>query len=116
MAGASAELLHHLEVSSRTFLISDATLPDNPIVYVSPSFCRLTGYSERECIGRNCRFLQGPGTDPRTRGFMRSALIAGRECSCILLNFSKQGRPFWNYLYISPLLDVGGKVRNFVGV
>ena len=50
--------------SSTGIVISDATQPDQPLAYVNPAFCNLTGYAEAECLGRNCRFLQGPETDP----------------------------------------------------
>ena len=53
--------------STNGIIITDAGQPDNPIVYVNPAFERLTGYSAEELIGRNCRFLQGPDTEPATQ-------------------------------------------------
>ena len=53
--------------------IADANLPDMPIVYVNEAFCRITGYTRDEVVGRNCRFLQGPDTDPSAVDRLRSA-------------------------------------------
>ena len=56
-------LMESLIHSQQNFVLSDPSLPDNPIVYCSEGFCNLTGYQRSEVLGRNCRFLQGPGTD-----------------------------------------------------
>jgi PAS domain S-box-containing protein len=97
-------------------LITDPCQPDNPIIYASPGFQRLTGYSTAEVIGRNCRFLQGKDTDPAAIGRIRDATRECRACTVELLNYSKDGTPFWNNLSISPVLDSGGTVTHFVGV
>jgi PAS domain S-box-containing protein len=86
-------------------LITDPRQPDNPIVFVNEAFLRLTGYTRGEVMGRNCRFLQGPDTAPEAVGRIRDA-VAGREDIAIdLLNYKKDGTPFWNALYISPVTD-----------
>jgi PAS domain S-box-containing protein len=59
-------------------VVSDPNLPDGPIVYANPAFFRLTGYGPAEVIGRNCRFLQGPGTDPRHVHAIRRAIAERR--------------------------------------
>ena len=56
-----------VQAAMEGIIITDPLQPDNPIIYVSPGFERLTGYSASEILGRNCRFLQGPDTDPDAR-------------------------------------------------
>ena len=96
-------------------VITDATLPDNPIVYASPGFERLTGYAEAEVVGRNCRLLQGKDTDPRAVATVREAVRDALPCQVELLNYRKDGTPFWNELHLSPVTDDAGRLTNFVG-
>jgi PAS domain S-box-containing protein len=96
-------------------VISDPSLPDNPLIFVSEEFERQTGYPAAEALGRNCRFLQGPGTDPRAVAAIHAALDAGTEITVDILNYRRDGRPFWNRLRIRPLLDASGRVRYFAG-
>ena len=97
-------------------IIADARRPDIPIVYANPAFLLLTGYSEEEVLGRNCRFLQGADTDPAAVTEIREALRAGELCRVPLLNYRKDHTPFWNDLVISPMRDEAGAVTHFVGV
>ncbi len=97
-------------------LITDASLPDNPVIYVNPAFERLTGYSAEEAIGRNCRFLQGSETDRETVGRIREAVGVQQEINVILLNYKKDGTPFWSDLTITPVRDDDGNVTHFIGV
>jgi PAS domain S-box-containing protein len=96
--------------------ISDPSQPDNPLVYVNSAFCRLTGYDNSEVLGRNCRFLQGEGTDPQQLQILRSALLEVRPCVVELLNYRRDGSPFWNSLSLSPVTDDAGQLRYFIGV
>ena len=96
--------------------ISDPSLPDNPLIYVNRGFERLTGYSARSVLGRNCRFLQGPDTDPKTAQAIRYAIANERECTVEILNYRKDGRKFWNRLTITPVRDASGRTTNFIGV
>jgi len=105
-----------LHAVSQGIVIADAAKPDNPIIFASAGFLQLTGYQEDEVVGRNCRFLQGKGTDPETVSEIRSAVAAGRRCSVELLNYRKDGVPFWSHLTISPVSDSTGNVTHFVGV
>ena len=99
-----------------SFTITDPHLPDHPLVWVNPSFTRLTGYRFDEVVGRNCRFLQGPNTDPAAVARLGAALRARRPITEVLLNHRRDGTAFWNQLSVSPVLDAAGEVVNFVGV
>ncbi|GAC1578205.1 MAG: hypothetical protein NVS3B20_09420 [Polyangiales bacterium] len=105
-----------IQAVSQGILITDPTKVDNPIVYASPGFARLTGYECREVVDRNCRFLQGAGTDAEAVAEIRDAIRAGSSVTVELLNFRKDGTPFWNNCAISPVRDAAGAVTNFVGV
>lgn len=96
--------------------IADACLPDNPLIYANAGFERLTGYPVSEVLGRNCRFLQGPGTDPEAVAALRTAVREKRAVTVQLLNYRKDGTPFWNRLSITPVLDASGAVTHFIGV
>lgn len=102
--------------ATQGILITDSALADHPIVYVSPGFERLTGYASDEVVGRNCRFLQGPDTDPETKARLRQALRAEEPCTVEILNYRKDGSPFWNELSISPVRDPSGRLTHYVGV
>lgn len=94
--------------------VSDPTLPDNPIIYVNPAFEALTGYTAAEIIGRNCRFLQGPNTDPDDIACIRTAVAERRRVTLDLLNYRRNGSPFWNRLMVTPVFaDKPDTVRYF---
>ena len=99
-----------------TFTISDPRRPDDPLLWVTPSFGRLTGYPAEEVLGRNCRFLQGPATDPDAVAEIRAALRAQRPVTTTLLNYRKDGTAFWNQLSLSPVFDGHRQLVSFVGV
>jgi PAS domain S-box-containing protein len=96
--------------------ISDCTLPGNPIIYANEGFERITGYSVADVLGRNCRFLQGEDTDPEAIEEIRRGLRENRELTVEILNYRKDGTPFWNRLSIDPVLDSDGRVTNFIGI
>jgi diguanylate cyclase (GGDEF)-like protein/PAS domain S-box-containing protein len=94
----------------------DATQPGFPITYVSPGFELLTGYGSREVLGRNCKLLQGPDTDPRSAAVLGQAVAAGREAYATLLNYRSDGTPFWNEVSIAAQRDEAGNVVQYLGV
>jgi PAS domain S-box-containing protein len=102
--------------SSNGIVITDPNAPDDPIVYVNPAFERISGYAAEEVEGRNCRFLQGEDRDQPALDELRGALREERECRVVLKNYRKDGTPFWNELYVSPVQDEEGKLTNFVGI
>jgi PAS domain S-box-containing protein len=96
-------------------VFSDPSLTDNPMVYVSEEFEQQTGYSADEAIGRNCRFLQGPGTDPEAVEAIRHALRARTRFTIDILNYRKDGTLFLNRLRIRPIFDQRGNLQFFAG-
>ncbi|MCV2360954.1 PAS domain S-box protein [Paucibacter sp. TC2R-5] len=93
--------------------ISDA---DGRMVAVNAAFVAITGYGEAELLGRSGRMLQGPGTDPQTAADIQAAFLSQSEYAGEILNYRKDGTPFWNALTISPVKDEQGQLTHFVGV
>ena len=91
-------------------LITDPRQPDNPIVFVNDAFGRLTGYTREETLGRNCRFLQGPGTNAEDIDRIRQAIADLVPIEVELLNYKKDGSIFWNRVLVSPVFDGGEPV------
>jgi PAS domain S-box-containing protein len=104
-----------LDEAPAGLVITDPDRDDNPVVYANRQFETLTGYDGSEVVGRNCRFLQGAGTDPETRGRLRDAIEARQPVSVDIRNYRKDGQEFWNRLDVSPVRDDDGVVTNFVG-
>lgn len=105
-----------LSATAEGITIADARRPGHPLIYVNAGFARLTGYAREDVLGQNCRFLQGAGTDANTVAEIRDALTAARECTVEILNYRKDGTPFWNRLSITPVRDHDGEVTHFIGV
>ncbi|KAL2592437.1 hypothetical protein AAZV13_12G067100 [Glycine max] len=112
----SEDLRDALSAFQQTFVVSDATKPDYPIMYASAGFFKMTGYTSKEVIGRNCRFMQGADTDPDDVAKIREALQSGSTYCGRLLNYKKDGTPFWNLLTIAPIKDDDGRVLKFIGM
>lgn len=113
---ADFQLMQALTLAQQNFVVTDPSLPDNPIVFASQGFYKLTGYTPTEVIGRNCRFLQGPSTDPASVAVIRQAVDEGRDAAVCLVNYKKDGTPFWNQFFVAPLRGIDGNVVNYVGV
>lgn len=105
-----------IQAVSQGILITDPNQHDDPIIYASPGFERITGYSEQEVLGRNCRFLQGEGTTPEAATVIQEAIREGRECSVEILNYRKDGTEFWNALFVTPVRDEDHRLAYFVCV
>ncbi|GAA5937373.1 uncharacterized protein JCM15063_002886 [Sporobolomyces koalae] len=97
------------------FVLSNPKLHDCPIVLSSPAFSALTGYTQDEIVGRNCRFLQGESTDPESVNEVRTAIREQRPVTQLLLNYDKTGAPFFNLLCIVPLFSPSGELIYFIG-
>jgi PAS domain S-box-containing protein len=96
-------------------VISDATSPDEPLVYVNPAFETLTGYTADEVIGRQCSFLQGNDRDQVARKAISAGLAAKRHVRAVLRNCRKDGSLFYNELFVDPIFDQDGTVTHFIG-
>lgn len=97
-------------------VLAAAADPGFPIVYANAGFARLTGYTVDEVLGRNCRFLQGEGTDPAAVARISRALAGAEPCRLVLRNFRKDGTPFWNELALSPVRDGEGRCTHVIGI
>eukprot|EP00584_Thalassiosira_punctigera_P013962 CAMPEP_0172554842 /NCGR_PEP_ID=MMETSP1067-20121228/56666_1 /TAXON_ID=265564 ORGANISM="Thalassiosira punctigera, Strain Tpunct2005C2" /NCGR_SAMPLE_ID=MMETSP1067 /ASSEMBLY_ACC=CAM_ASM_000444 /LENGTH=588 /DNA_ID=CAMNT_0013343289 /DNA_START=259 /DNA_END=2025 /DNA_ORIENTATION=+ len=109
-------LIESLTSGQQNFVLSDPRLPDNPIVFASPGFYELTGYTREQVLGRNCRFLQGAGTDRKCVDVIRTAVANGTDATVCLLNYKADGTPFWNQLFVAALRDADNCIVNYVGV
>ncbi len=96
--------------------VADARLPDMPLTYVNPAFEAMTGYGMEEVVGKNCRFLQGSEHDQPAVALLRNAIRDERESSTIVQNFRKDGTPFWNELFLSPIRNRAGELTHIVGI
>lgn len=113
---ADARLVNVIQASHRSFLITNPALPDNPIVFASRGFFELTGYNPSQVLGRNCRFLQGPGTDRRQVDVIKKGIASGVDTAVCLLNYRADGSSFYNQLFIAALRDSNKKIINYIGV
>ena len=111
----AAKLFASIEVSPIATVITNPRLPDNPVVAANRAFSDLTGYPAAEIVGRNCRFLAGPDTEPWQTQSVRDAIRARRPMLAELLNYRRDGTPFRNALIIAPLFDGEGELAWFIG-
>merc|ERR1711988_690628 len=97
-------------------VISDMSIAGNPMIYVNKEFCRVTGYAKHEVQGRNCRFLQGPQTEPASVAVIQDTLRRGVDCHVRITNYRKSGETFQNLLTMRPVHDTNGVYRFCIGV
>jgi PAS domain S-box-containing protein len=105
-----------LAATAEGITIADLRQPDQPLIYANKGFERLTLYPIAEILGRNCRFLQGPDSDPQVVETIRTAIKDRRECVVELLNYRKDGKPFWNRLSLTPVRGESGETTHYIGV
>ena len=115
MPSADSQLLDSIGLSPIATVISNPRRPDNPLEVANAAFCALTGYSEGEIVGRNCRFLAGEATEPWLTDRLRDG-IAGRKAVLVdILNYRRDGSAFRNAVLITPLFDAEGELAWFLG-
>jgi len=102
-----------IEMTRMPMILTDPNLPDNPIVFANRAFQDLTGYKEDEIVGRNCRFLQGAQTSRDAVRELREAVQEKRAISLDILNYKRDGTPFWNGVFIAPVHDKSGELLYF---
>ncbi len=104
-----------IEMTRMPMIVTDPNISDNPIVFANQAFLNTTGYAMEEVVGRNCRFLQGEGTDPEAVAAIRRAVEQKTDLAVEMQNYRKDGTMFWNALFISPIFDRDGNALYFFG-
>ncbi|MFC0409138.1 ATP-binding protein [Roseomonas elaeocarpi] len=102
-----------VEMTRMPMILADPRQDDCPIVFANNAFLDLTGYEEAEVLNRNCRFLQGAGTDPSSVTQLRDAIRERRPIALEILNYRRDGTPFWNAIFMGPVFDQGGELIYF---
>ncbi|WP_443971347.1 histidine kinase famiy protein [Sphingobium sp. CR28] len=102
-----------IEMTRMPMILTDPHQPDNPIVFANKAFLDLTLYEESEVIGRNCRFLQGAQTDREQIAELRQAVKNRESIALEILNYRRDGSPFWNAVFIGPVYNVSGELLYF---
>ncbi len=108
-------ILDMIETSATAAVISNPRLPDNPIIACNAAFLALTGYSQGEVLGRNCRFLSGPATEPELSETLRAGIRSRQPVMVEILNYRKDGSSFRNAVMVAPIFDAEGEVEYFLG-
>ena len=114
-AGMSDLLARAVDGGVSGVVVVDAQAEDHPMLYVNATFEQMTGYTAAEVVGRNCRLLQGQGTDAATVRALSLAIRGGREHRAVVRNYRKDGTPWWNELHLSPVRDQDGRLTHYLG-
>ena len=115
MPEVNEKLLETIALSPIATVVSNPRLADNPLEVANAAFCDLTGYSESEVVGRNCRFLAGEATEPWVTDQIRAAIGSRRPVLVDILNYRQDGTPFRNGVLVTPLFDEDGELAWFLG-
>lgn len=105
-----------LQATDVSIVITDALQAGAPIIWVNDAFTRTTGYPASDVVGRNPNVLHGPGTDRQQSALLGKAVVAGRSATVTVLNYRRDGAPFWNQVSVSPVQDADGRITHWVGM
>jgi PAS domain S-box-containing protein len=108
-------LVETVGLSPIATVLSNPRKSDNPLEVCNQAFCDLTGYSEPEILGRNCRFLSGAATEPWLTERIREGVRNRKSVLVDILNYKKDGTPFRNAVLVTPLFDSNGELSWFLG-
>lgn len=108
--------LKALNSANSGIIITDNIQPDNPIIYCNKAFETISGYKRNEIIGHNCRFLQLQDRMQPERNELKEAIKNGKECRVEIRNYRKNGKLFWNELFVSPVKNDKDEITHFIGV
>jgi PAS domain S-box-containing protein len=114
-ASGQSSLIDAIGISPIAMVVSNPRRADNPLEAVNDAFCQLTGYSEDEIVGRNCRFLTGTRTDPATTALISAAIGRRRPILADIVNYRRDGTAFRNGVMITPLFGDDGELEWFLG-
>ena len=115
MPDVNERLLETIDLSPIATVVSNPRRADNPLEVANAAFCDLTGYSESDVVGRNCRFLAGEATEPWVTDQIRTAIASRRPVLVDILNYRRDGSPFRNGVLVTPLFDDEGQLAWFLG-
>jgi len=96
-----------IETGPIAAVISDPQ-PANPIIECNRAFEAMTDYSRAEIVGRNCRFLSGPETEPALTEEIKVAVRERRPMLAEILNYKKDGTAFRNAVLVAPIFGDDG--------
>ena len=105
-----------LDTTVNGITLSDPSKEDNPIVYANAAFEKISGYSSEETIGKNCRFLQGKDKNQAHVKNIKEAVAERRPIRTDIINYTKDGKLFYNELSISPIYNQAGDLIYFLGI
>lgn len=109
-------LAQAIEAAPIGISIADAKQQGFPLTYVNQGFLNITGYRRKDVLGRNCQFLQGPETSEKSVELIRQTIQQQQTVVVELVNYRKNGEPFWNILHLSPIFDEQGELVAFIGI
>jgi len=125
--GTAKDITHQKRLEEETRLRSAVfeQIPDGcviveatseKVIYLNAAFTKITGYTVSDIPGKKLSFLQGADTDPNTVSQIREAIAQKQLFQGEILNYKKDGTPFWNLMQISPIKDTQGVVTHYVGI
>lgn len=97
------------------FCMTDPNEDDDPMVFITDGLAAVTGFRIEELISRNCRMFQGAGTRGSCVDRMRDSLSKRDEFTELVLNYTKDGRVYWNLLFVARLVSLEGELRYHLG-